>query len=230
MIAIPREYTARVTETKYLSPKIIFLRVEPQTPVPFVAGQYASFLIEHHRRPLSFANIPTDASIEFIVDISPQGVCSQYVMHCQVGDTIRFLAPYGRFTLKTGDTRPHLFIATGSGIAPIRGHIQQLLHDQTTIPFTLLFGNRHEEYMILHDELTALAQAHPHFTYIPILSEPSPTWQGYKGLVTQATLDLIPSLADYSIYICGSPAMVQDMTAVLRNQGLPLEYVYREHF
>src|SRR5688572_2433091 len=100
-ITLPTQHTGRVTFTAKLTPKIIWLKVACAEKITYVPGQYASFLIDGFRRPLSYATPDTMPELEFVVDISPAGVASQFVAKLQVGDSITFLTPYGRFTVPT---------------------------------------------------------------------------------------------------------------------------------
>src|SRR3990167_1511722 len=105
-IVIPRQYTGLVTATARLSPKIIVVQLNPSQPVAYTAGQYASFLIDGARRPLSFATPATYPYLEFIVDVSPGGIASRYVEQLQPHDTVTMLSPYGRFTINPDALRP----------------------------------------------------------------------------------------------------------------------------
>lgn len=225
-IQIPKQYAATVVAKEQYGPTLVRLELAPQVPVPFVPGQYASFLIGDKRRPFSFAGLPTEPTLQFVVSTSPKGVGSTYVESLHVGDTVTFLAPYGRFVLQYSP-RPCVFIATGAGIAPIRTLLLQAL---TTQRKTWLFlGNHNEHYMIFHDEFSRLAQD-GQLTYIPTLSEAKPDWTGQKGLVTTLVPQTIKNLPEHDFYICGSPAMCNDMVAVLETAGVPKTQIYREAF
>lgn len=229
-ITRPQEYQGTVVTKKALSPKIIYLQLTPAKPVPFVEGHYGSWLIGSHRRPLSFASHHLDPRLDFVIDISPAGVCSQHTKQLTLNDTIRFLAPYGRFILDPDSHGPILFIAAGSGIAPIRSQIKKLVRDNYPHPFTLIFGNKDQDHLLFQDEFTALEKSQPNFHFIPVLSEPSNTWTGHKGLVTTVTPQVIPDLAEHTAYICGSPGMVADTTAMLLAHGLPPTAIHTEKF
>lgn len=227
-ITIPREHEARVVKNEQLTPKIFWLAVAPATPVPYVAGQYASFLIEAARRPLSFA-APPHTTLEFIVDISPAGIASRYIRGLTPADTVRFLSPYGRFTIEeTG--RPLVFIAAGSGIGPIRAQIMALLQQPPGQPITLLFGNRNRQHMFFIDEFENYAARYPHFTFIPACSEPDPTWTGEKGLIPAVATRLVPDLAQSEVYVCGGTAMVTATVAMLQEAGVAPAQVHAEKF
>lgn len=230
-VAIPKEYTATAVTKEQLSPKIFFVQLKADTPFPFTPGQYGSWLIREHRRPLSFASLPSEEMLDFVIDVSPNGVCSQYTKALEIGQSVRLLAPYGRFTVPEGIDRPLLFIATGSGIAPIRAQIKQVLSQTSPAhPIHLFFGNRDENYLFMADEFTQLAQQHPNFHFTPVLSEPSENWTGAKGLVTQVIPTTIKDLPTWSAFICGNPQMVLDMSAVLEQHGIPPEHIHTERF
>lgn len=228
-VAIPKEYTGTIVNKKQWSPKVYFLQLSWEKQFTFTEGQYVSFLINDHRRPLSIASPATDELLDFVIDISPQGVCSKYIEAAQVGNTMRYMAPYGRFVLDEADPRPRLFIATGTGIAPIRGHIKQAMAKNHPQPMTLLFGNISEEHMLFHDEFTKLAAANKNFTYLPILSEPSAQWTGQKGWVTHV-MPTLPNLTGYTTYICGHPDMVKDTKVLVAKLGTPKEFVHTEAY
>lgn len=230
IVVIPKQYTAVVLAKKQLTPKMFWLSLRPAIPVPFTPGQYASWLIGQQRRPLSIASHRLNEPLEFVVDVSPHGTCSQLVEHVQPGESVTFMAPYGRFVVDKTDTRPLLFIATGSGIAPIRAHIYDLLASGGKQPIRLFFGNRDQDHMFLTEEFSELVDRYPTFSFIPVLSEPSPAWTGQRGLVTTVVPNQVPDLPAWSVYVCGSPQMVKDTIAMLQKQGVPKEQIHSEEF
>ncbi|MEX1997951.1 MAG: FAD-binding oxidoreductase [Candidatus Andersenbacteria bacterium] len=229
-IAIPRLEQGRLTAHHQLTPKIIVIQIISDKPVSYLPGQYASFLINEQRRPLSYATPPQYPYLEFVVDISPGGVASQFVQNLAPGDPVTFMSPYGRFLVEHESKRPLLFIATGSGIGPIRAQILAELARDPALPMTLLFGNQDEHYFFFDDEFTELAHIHPHFTFIPVCSEPSDVWAGERGLVTAVTPRRVKNLSEHAAYICGTPAMVKDTLAMLREHGLPEAHLHTEQF
>lgn len=229
-IAIPKEHGGTVAQTATLTPKIILLTVQAEAPLSYSAGQYASFLIDTYRRPLSYATPAHGTALEFIVDISPGGIASTFVAQLKPQDQIRFMSPYGRFIVDQASDRSLLFVATGSGIAPIRAQILHQLTVNPGRPMTLLFGNKDERHLFLDDEFTRLAQQHAVFSYIPVCSEPSAAWTGERGLVTQVISRRIAHAAAYDAYICGNPGMVKDVKTLLEATGLRPEQLHTEQF
>lgn len=229
-VALPQQYTGTIVRQEAISPKVRWMQLTADRPIPFAPGQYASFLIDNNRRPLSFASLPTDKLIDFVVDVSPGGVASKFIANLKPNDEVKMLAPYGRFTLKTTHSRPYLFIATGAGIAPIRAQIKFLLAQEKPRQLSLIFGNHHEEYLLFAEEWQKLAEQQKNFAFIPVLSEPSESWSGERGLVTEVVPRRVANFADYDVYVCGNPQMVKDTLAMLPGNGVPSVYIHTEQF
>jgi len=229
-ITIPREYTGTIMTSHFISSTVVFQQIKIDDPLSFIPGQYASFLLDIHRRPLSFASLPENDLLDFAIDITPGGVCSQYAARATVGQKVRFLAPYGRFVLEEPNTRPILFVATGTGIAPIRAQLKDLFKTVPSQPVTLVFGNYDEGRILFRDEFEKLAAEHANLTFIPVLSDADKPWAGETGWVTHVIPRLIPNLPEWSVYICGNPPMVRDMQALLLEKGLAKEHIHSEQF
>lgn len=229
VITRPVEYITTVTKTEKVAPTLFHLFLTSNVPIPFISGQYGSFLIDNNRRPFSFASLPEDPEIQFVISTALKGIGSTYVESLKAGDSVRLLAPYGRFTLHTENTRPIVFVATGAGIAPIRPLILEALRS-TKNKVMLFSGNYNQQYMIFHDEFTNLAQTNPNFSYTPTLSNPEGAWSGATGFVTHTINANLKDLPAYDFYICGSPAMVTDMLAILEHNNVPKTQIYREAF
>src|SRR5436190_9718255 len=100
-ISIPKEYSAVLKHKAEIYPDVFFVQIETPEPLPFTPGQYASFLIGDKRRPFSFANKQGSTSSDFLIVTKPQGTTEAYLKNINLGDTVRLLAPYGRFTVDT---------------------------------------------------------------------------------------------------------------------------------
>lgn len=227
---IPKEYAVTIKEKTTLYPFTIHLKVTSETPIPFRPGQYASFLMGNFRRPFSFASLPTEEHMEFIIGYGEQGATKPFIEPLKVGDSFKLLAPYGQFVLDEQDTRPLLFIAGGTGIAPIHGLIKQALDTAMSQPVILYFANHNEERLYYKQEFEKFAQDYPNFSFRPVLSKPDTTWRGKKGLVTAIIPQNIPNPAGYTAYVCGSPSFVMDVLARLKASGVPKEQIHSERF
>ncbi len=213
-----------------VAPEVWHLVLELPEPIQYLAGQYGSFLIENNRRPYSFASLPATTTVEFIIGTKAKGVGSIFTENLSLGDAVDFLSPYGRFTLNIESPRPILFVATGTGIAPVYAQILQALQATPEKSVTLIYGNYTPSHIIFHQRFLDLATHYSNFKYIPTCSEPTSDWQGEKRLVTQLAPEQILNVADYDIYICGNPNMVKDMKSVLAEKNVPVEQVFSEAF
>lgn len=147
------------------------------------------------------------------------GVASNYLCDLQVGDEVRVTGPNGKRFVLPKDTTAHdyVFFATGTGIAPFRGMIHDLLKspEQRAAPsrVTLVLGSPYSTDLPYHAELAGLAREHTNFTYIPTVSrERRP--DGGTGLYVQdqipnhpETIGSVLSSTRGLIYICGIAGM-----------------------
>jgi NAD(P)H-flavin reductase len=226
---IPQEYEVEVVSKKELYPGVVHVQIKKPAGLTFRPGQYASFLVPNGRRPFSFVSLPTDNFIDFLIGYTPTGLTRPLVEPLQVGQSFRLLAPYGRFIVNTQDENPLIFIAGGTGIAPIYSQLQYLL-PTTSKPVTLFFANYDEARLYFDEEFKQLANQYKNFTYIPCLSKPTPDWHGHIGLVTQLVPQLVSNMAAHTFYVCGSPGLVTDMLTVIKNNQVPDTQIHFERF
>lgn len=226
-----QEYTARVTHSEYISPKVIHVKAIPDREVDYVPGQYASLFVDQEiQRLYSFTSPSSDPHVEFIIDVEPNGPGSKYVKNVQIDDKIRFLAPFGHFTLDSSSNRPLLFIATGTGIAPLKAHIEYITETDPSRQITLIFGNKDEEHLIFHEEFSTLNINNSNFKYLPVCSTPSSAWGKDQGLVTDVLVDKIANPTTYDSYICGNSPMILSAMTTLRQKDVPDNQIHLESY
>jgi CDP-4-dehydro-6-deoxyglucose reductase len=146
---------------------------------------------------------------------------------------MRFEGPLGTFFLREDSDKPIVFVAGGTGFAPIKAMIEHAFHHGDDRPMVLYWGVRSFKDLYLAQLPPQWQQAHASFTYIPVLSEPLPEdqWQGRTGFVHQAVLDDFPSLAGYQVYACGAPAMTDiARQTFVAEKGLPEDEFYCDAF
>lgn len=228
-----QEFSAQLVEKRSLTPDVRHLRLRLVTPaeIAFRAGQFIQLLVAPRvLRQYSLCSPPSKkGEVELCADVSPGGEGSRFIEQLATGDVFRFRGPFGVFVLPEQAPEGLLFVATGAGIAPIRSMISDLLSRPAVPTLRLLFGNRSADAILYDSEFRELARRGTAFQYIPTLSEPPSTWTGERGRVTDA-LSRWPELPRSPIYICGSPAMVDDVRRVLRARGVPEENVHFEKF
>jgi ferredoxin-NADP reductase len=229
---MPQELTGKVIQTKDISPNNKHITIQVDPSFTFLPGQYVFFVLEREGRALlraySIASSPHHKGLlEFCVTRVENGFASTYLHNLNVGDDVKLKGPFGKFVLHE-TPQDILFIATGSGVAPFRSMINFALANKTKKKLQLLFGVRHEEGILYHDEWEELKKNHPNFTTTITLSKPTPTWHGEQGYV-QTKLDRFkPEHLD--VYICGLGAMVNEVRAALAQRGCKEEHVYFERY
>lgn len=203
--------------------------------ITFKAGQFISFEVPKQRsplpvtRPYSIASPPGQRDrILLILNLVQGGPGSTYLFSLREGSRTSFKGPAGAFYLRDTGGKDLLFVATGTGIAPLRSMILAQLARASTQAVTLFWGLRSRRDVYLQEELRALTLAHPKFSYVTTLSQPEPEWEGARGRVTTLIDQRITSVSNLAVYLCGGNGMIKDVTARLHAKGLCP--IYREKY
>jgi CDP-4-dehydro-6-deoxyglucose reductase len=233
----PRILPARVAKKEQLSHDVIALHLQlpASERLQFLAGQYIEFILKDgKRRAFSIANAPHDSDfLQLHIRVIPGGVFSAYVANeMQEKAILRLEAPFGNFFLREDSDKPIIFVAGGTGFAPVKGIIEHMLHNNIKRDIILYRGARVAEDLYMNDLCEKWAEFTPHLTYIPVLSEPvaSDNWQGRAGLVHEAVLDDIKDLSDYQAYVCGAPGMCEVAHHTFVAQGLNADEFFSDAF
>jgi len=191
---------------------VLHLRFPAGTKVKFKAGQYLQVLLEDgSRRSFSMANPPhQNDSVLLHVRHVPNGRFSAYLdANPATGDIVKLEMPFGDFHLREDSDKPIVFVASGTGFAPIRSILEDAFKRKLmNRPMTLYWGGRRSKDLYQADVAQKWAQQHPNFRFVPVLSEPEEGWTGRTGFVHLAVLEDFPSLAGHEVYACGVPAMI----------------------
>lgn len=214
---------------------ILKLRLPASERLQFRAGQYLDILLKDgKRRSFSMAHSPhADELVELHIRAVAGGVFSQFVMNeLKERAILRFEAPLGTFYLREDTDKPIIFMAGGTGFAPIKSIIEHALHTHIDRQMVLYWGVRSLRDLYLPELPSRWQQENPHLTFIPVLSEPMPedNWQGRTGLVHQAILDDFEDLSGYEVYACGAPAMIEAGQQAFATRGLPEEAFFADSF
>jgi CDP-4-dehydro-6-deoxyglucose reductase len=217
---------------------IVKLKLPANERLQFLAGQYIDLLLKDgRRRSFSLATPPhDDALLELHVRHVPGGHFSGQLFNEFKGrEILRFEGPLGTFFLREESDKPIIFVAGGTGFAPIKGVIEHALQHEidATRPMVLYWGVRAKQDLYLPDLPGRWQQASGNFTFIPVLSEPAPgdDWPGRTGFVHQAVLDDFADLSGYQVYACGGPAMIDVARRTFTlTRGLPPEEFFADSF
>ena len=218
---------------------IVRLKLPASERLQFLAGQYIDFLLKDgKRRSFSLATPPhADELLELHIRHVPGGFFSDALFTQYKGrEILRFEGPLGFFYLREESDKPIIFVAGGTGFAPIKAVIEHALYHeiQTTRPMVLYWGARSKQDLYLPDLPGRWQTEHPgQLTYIPVLSEPRPedAWPGRTGFVHQAVLDDFRDLSGYHVYACGGPAMIDAAKRdFITLRGLPEDAFFADSF
>lgn len=219
--------------------KEISLKMIDPPQVEFLAGQYISIEVtemkdghpRQNNRPYSIVSSPENKTvIKLCVNLVKGGPGSTCLHALRLGDKLKFLYPLGYFTVNEAATTSLLFVATGTGIAPIKSMILHLLRSGSKRPMTLYWGLRNEIDLYYQEEFASLAEAYPFFEYKITLSQPSEEWKGLKGRVTRLLPNELQSTENLDAYLCGNGEMIKEVRAILLEKGMPRKSIHFEKF
>lgn len=206
-----------------LTPEIHAYTCAPETSFTFKPGQFVMLrqpgAEPKFNRAFSMASAPSVQEVTFLMKYNPEGHVSGYLAASKPGAKLEASEPTGRFILNPDDTE-RIFVATGTGLAPIVSFIDHLIHEPDGIPFTTMFGVRSEENLFWTEKLPENS--------IVTLSQPSPTWTGTTGRVTAHVHALHAEHPAASWYLCGSPDMIKDTRSQLLDLGVPASALHFE--
>ncbi len=210
----------------------VLLQVEK--PFSFTAGQFIMLNVPYKttfvRRAYSIASAPQSGVLEICLNLVPEGIASNYIFGLHEGDKILFDGPWGVFKVRKNSNKEKWFVATGTGIAPLRSMIHDLLDNDVEEQVTLVFGERTEEELLYRAEFEQLALKHSHFHYIPTLSRPENGWAGEKGYVQHTMKKYLKKPQHVEVYICGLKEMVDDVQSTLFSLGVDARDIFTEKF
>jgi CDP-4-dehydro-6-deoxyglucose reductase len=236
-----KKMPVRVNSLKRASHDVMVLRLQlPASDVfQYHAGQYVEFLLrDGDRRSYSMANAPhlqaTQPGLELHLRHMPGGKFTDHVFGAmKEKDILRIEGPYGSFFLREDSDKPIVFLASGTGFAPIKAVIEHMLHKGIARPATLYWGGRRPADLYQDAWIQARLAEMPHLRYVPVVSDalPEDGWTGRTGFVHQAVLQDFPDLSGHEVYACGAPIVVESAQRdFVAKAGLPEEAFFADSF
>lgn len=230
---MPNFQKAKVIKHENPSSTFHVITFEAENPqLQFQPGKFIALKVgPADIRDYSIASIINHHKFQLIIDIKPGGVGSYYVHDLIEGSEVQFLGPLGQFGLKTDPSTEIIFMATGSGIAPIKCMIEDLIFKQkSTKKLHLYFGLRHCQDIFLHQYFEELARDHENFTFTSCLSKPDQAWTGQVGHITDLLKQDYPKGEHLSAYLCGNKNMISEAIENLKSIGTPESQIYSETY
>ena len=228
----------RVQKMERLADDVIVLQLKlpANERLEFLAGQYLEFLLrDGSRRSFSMANPPHAGELlELHVRHVAGGQFTDHVFgKMKERDILRFEGPLGTFFLREESDKPVVFVASGTGFAPIKAILEHAFQAAIARPMTLYWGGRRPKDLYLDALPRRWAAEHANFKYVPVISDalPEDDWRGRTGFVHRAVMEDFPDLSAVQVYACGVPVMVdaarRDFTTLCR---LPEEEFFADSF
>ncbi|MEA3405519.1 MAG: NAD(P)H-flavin reductase [Pseudomonadota bacterium] len=214
-------HTLKVVHIEHLTTDIIQLLMKPDFPITYSAGQYIMLGFDtQDLKPFSIAAAPReDGLIECHIRKQADSDWMTKLFAISVGDTLVMQGPKDQMSIQPAHN-PILFVAGGTGFAPMKALLDELLRQNVEVPMHFYWGARHTDELYMHDVMQDLERQHANLLYIPVISEEDSTWQGSTGLVHKQVLKDYPSLEHKTVYMCGPWPMMEAAKADFAEAGL----------
>lgn len=229
--------TVRVRHVSHATPRTRIITLDfSDTPFPFAAGQ--AVMVGLHdsplRKPYSIASAPWELQqtgvLQLLAQIDDTGAPDPHLELAAPGTAIDVDGPFGSFALPLGfDTVPLLFIAGGTGIAPLRSMLLDRLARPRPARIAVVYSARAAEEFAYRSELEAMAAA-GRITLWLTVTRPDERWSGRRGRIDEALLDEALGSVEACCLVCGPPALVSSVTALLVGKGVAPDRVLIEKY
>lgn len=227
------EYRVRVVEVVRRSPRAISVRFERPPEFSYIAGQFMFITInrgtEVLTKHLTISSSPTEPVLEVTKGMTGHPFADALTALAP-GDEVTIRGPYGTFTLDARD-EDVVFISGGIGVTPLRSMARYVADSHLLTRITLLYSARTEEDILFGPEFEELQRTNPLFSVHIALTQPGPGWIGHTGRIDRAFIEqAVPDIRGRGFYVSGPAVMVDAMTAILTEMGVPGDRVRHEYF
>jgi CDP-4-dehydro-6-deoxyglucose reductase len=209
---------------------ILSLKLPANERLQFLAGQYVDILMKDGKpRSFSLANAPHDDEfLQLHIRNIPGGAFTHHVFtDMKERDILRIKGPLGGFFLHEDSAKPILFVASGTGFAPVKAIVEHALQIGVARPMHFYWGVRKEADFYMLDKVREWEARGIKFT--PVVSDEP--WSGRTGFIHQAVLEDFADLSGFQVYVCGAPVVVEAAHRDFTTQrGLPQEEFFSDAF
>jgi CDP-4-dehydro-6-deoxyglucose reductase, E3 len=230
-----QQVSARLTQKLLIAPEVLALRLEPEQPLSdptHLAGQYLEFVLaDGKRRPFSIANAPrADQSLELHVrKVAGGGFTQSLFEQSQLGDRFEIDLPHGTFVPRADSDRQLIFVAGGTGFAPIKALLEHFAEQNPARSAHLYWGARVASDFYRPEQIDIFKSQMPNLLYTGVLSEQANAETRY-GNLHDVLLEDYPNLLGVDVYMSGPPAMISAARAAFLAAGLPEDRLYYDSF
>jgi CDP-4-dehydro-6-deoxyglucose reductase len=240
-----RIVTLVVTETQLVGTDVLRIKLKPVKPgecfCEFTPGQYVELWqpdAPFMSRAYSIANAPDgDGSVELHIRRVEGGRFTDWAFsQMKVGDRVRARGPLGHFTMRSLPETPLLFVAGGTGFAPILALLRQQVRFNPQRDMVLVWGMKQAQDFYALQEILALRDQAPHLRVTLAAESGEPPLEACERLsfIRGTAVDVLaqnrPMLADRDIYAAGPSVMLRALVRDLDRWGVPKERVHLDSF
>ncbi|MBN6046135.1 2Fe-2S iron-sulfur cluster binding domain-containing protein [Citrobacter sp. ku-bf4] len=224
---------AKISSAELVSSDVIKLtfRLPPSTSFSYLPGQYINLHFQGIVRSYSIANANENEGIELHIRNVPDGAMSKLIFRDEiipVNTLMRIEGPCGTFFIRKS-SRPVIFIAGGTGFAPVKSMVEQLIQQQSKRDIYVYWGGANSDSF--YSQLPARwAEIYSNIHFVPVVSGNEEAWSGRKGLVHNAVIDDFANLEEFDVYACGSPLMIDACRKDFSSLNLSAKNFYSDAF
>jgi CDP-4-dehydro-6-deoxyglucose reductase, E3 len=208
----------------------LYLKLPTNERLQFLSGQYIDILQKDGKpRSFSLANAPhADELLELHVRNIAGGTFTNHVFNgMKERDILRIRGPLGSFFPHEDSPKPIIFVASGTGFAPVKSIIEHALHIGFNREMHFYWGVRKQSDLYMLDKIKVWEGQG--IKFIPVVSDEQ--WNGRAGFVHQAVLDDFNDMSSYAVYACGAPVVVEAARREFTTRrGLPDDAFYSDMF
>jgi CDP-4-dehydro-6-deoxyglucose reductase len=230
-----RRLAVEVVDRRLLAPDVVGVTLLPEhgERLRWLPGQYLDIVLEDGKhRPFSIASGPLpDRTIELHVrHVAGGGFTSWVFETLKVGDRLSIEGPLGTFVPREDSERPMIFMAGGTGFAPVKAIVEHFIALGTRRPMHIYWGARCAADLYLRELAEGWAREVPTLDFTPVVSDPEQAGSLRSGLVHEVVLEDYPALGGYDVYMSGPPAMIAAGRQLFADSDLPEARLFFDSF
>jgi NAD(P)H-flavin reductase len=231
--------TVRIIDITSATPRSLLLSVDlGGHALAFRPGQAVMAAVHGHdeRRPYSIACSPERAAesgrLEMLVSLEQGTEPGSHLSHVKVGSLIDVEGPVGQFTFPDAPAQARvLFVAGGTGIAPLRAMLDHALRRQNAPLVSVLYSARRSDEFAFIDELRGYARSGRIELHQTVTRDESTAWEGSRGRIGRAHFQSVLHEPDGTLcFVCGPPLLVTESVATLSALGVPGSLIRTEQW
>lgn len=187
------------------------------------------------RKPYSIASAPGEVAksgvLQLLAQVDDTGALDPHLELAAPGTLLDVDGPFGAFALPAAaEHAPLLFVAGGTGIAPLRSMLMDRLSRPSVPAMALVYSARSPEEFAFRPELDALVEAGRLTALFTVTRTDSESWEGRRGRIQQDLLRLaLPALNAHCL-VCGPPQLVEDARELLHQMGVNGANILTDHY